>query len=156
MKFIIKRKEIAGEILELERSPVSAQVKVSLDGKPLERLKEKRNPFLLPMKDKSSRKLYVRARWLDPVPVVLLDQEEILLAEKLRFIDYLFACFPILMFLVYGPFSTVVAFFLLMGNFRILRTNWKPTVKWAAIYALDLLVFWAVLAVIKLVVNAAK
>ncbi len=190
MQFTIKRKDVAGEILKLDRSPYSGRVTVSLDGKELERLKEKGNPYKLPMKDKSFSKLYIKARWLDPVPMVLLDKEldntpgkepdkkpdkkpgkkpgkepakisgekesqkeEILLAEKLRWIDYLFGCFPALMFLFFGPLPTLVAFFMLMANFRILRSKWRPTVKWAAIYALDMVLFWIVYALVKFVVR---
>lgn len=156
MKFTIKRKDVEGEQIEIERSPVSGRVKVSVGGKELERLKDKNRPFNLKMKDKTHKKMFIHARWLDPVPAVFIDSEEVLLAEKLRVIDYAFGSFPILMFLVYGPFSTVVAFFLLMGNFRILRTRMSPTVKWAAIYAMDIAVFWIVVTIIKLVLSASK
>ncbi len=156
MKFIIKRKDLKGEALELERSPVSGRVKASVDGKALERLKEKNSPFDLVTTDKVHHKLYVRARWLDPVPVVHLDSEEIKLAENLRAIDYFFGCFPIIMFLAYGAISTLVAFFLMMGNFRILRSKMSPTVKWATIYAMDIVAFWAVVAIVKYVWVAGK
>jgi hypothetical protein len=151
MKFTISRKDIAGEILELERSALSGRVKVIQGEKPLARLKEKHGPFDLVMADGTHRRLFVRARWLDPVPVVLLEQEAILLAQPLRFIDYIFACFPVLMFLIYGAFSTVTGFFLLMGNFRILRSKMRPSMKWAAIYAMDIAVFWLVIAIVKFV-----
>jgi len=156
MKFSIKRNTIAGETIELERSALSGAVKVSQAGKVLERLKEARSPFPIEMKDRSKKKLYIKARWLDPVPVVFLEEEEILLAEKLRAIDYIFACFPILMFLVYGALSTIAGFFLLMANFRILRTKMQPTVKWAAIYAMDIASFWIVMAIVKFVWSAGK
>lgn len=148
MKFTIKRNDIA-EAVELERSALSGAVKVSQAGKTLERLKESKYPFLIEMKDRSKKKLFIKARWLDPVPVVFLDEEEILLAEKLRVIDHIFACFPILMFLLYGALPTVVGFFLLMGNFRILRTKMQPTIKWAAIYALDIALFWIVMVIVR-------
>lgn len=153
MKFSVKRKDIAGQSIEIERSLISGSVKVIVDGKQLERIKEKHGPFEIAMKDKTRRKLFVRARWLDPIPTVTLDQEEILLAERLRFIDYLFGCFPICMFLLYGPLPTLIGFFMLMGNFRILRTKMQPTVKWAAIYGLDLVVFWLVAAIVNFAVT---
>lgn len=156
MKFSIKRKDLKGETLELERSPVSGRVKASLDGKSLERLNEKNRPFDLITRDNKHHKLYVRARWLDPVPVVHIDDEEIKLAENLRAIDYFFGCFPIIMFLAYGALSTLVAFFLMMGNFRILRSKMSPTMKWATIYAMDLAVFLAVVAIVKFVISAGK
>ncbi|MBX9721919.1 MAG: hypothetical protein K2X81_11030, partial [Candidatus Obscuribacterales bacterium] len=140
----IKRKEFAGELLTIEQQPFSGRIAVNLDEKPLERLKEKPCPFDLPMKDKSHRKLFIRARFLDPVPAVFIDDEEILLAEKFRAIDYIFACFPILMYLVLGALPTIVAFFVLKANFKILRSKMRPSVKWAAVYGLDLLVFWIV------------
>lgn len=151
MKFCVRRKDIAGETLEFERSAWTGHVKVRMDGKELQRLNEKNRPFDLPMKDKSRKKIFIRARWLDPVPVVLIDKEEVLLAERLRPIDYIFGCFPISMFLVYGSFSTLIGFFLLLGNFRILRTKMSPTIKWAAIYAGNLAAFWAVTAVINMI-----
>lgn len=157
MKFTIKRKDFAGgESLELERSPVSGKVKVRLGEQVLEHIKEKGSPFDLTMKDKTHRKLFVRARWLDPVPAVFLDQEEILLAEKLRWIDYLFGCFPALMFLVYGALPTLIAFFMLMANFRILRTKMRPTIKWGAIYALDITLFWIVVGLVQFVQRFSK
>lgn len=148
MKFIIERKDLSGEIV-LSRSPVTARVSVTQNGKELHRLKEKNGPFEVSMKDGTSSRLLVKARWLDPVPVVFLEQESILLAEPLRFIDYLFGCFPIVMFLPYGVLSTLIGFFLLMGNFRILRTKMQPIVKWAAIYAMDIVSFWLVLAIVR-------
>lgn len=156
MKFIIKRNDLKGEALELERSPVSGRVKASVDGQLLERLKEKNNPFVLVTRDNKNHKLYVRARWLDPVPVVHIDNEEIRLAENLRAIDYFFGCFPIIMFLAYGPLSTLIAFFLMMANFRILRSKMSPTVKWATIYAMDITVFWAVVTVANFILAAGK
>lgn len=154
MKFTIKRQDfVQGEALEIERSALSGRLKVRLNGEELAQLKEKGHPFDVTMKDRSHRKLFVRARWLDPVPVVLLDSEEILLAEKLRWIDYMFGCFPALMFLVYGPLPTIIAFFMLMGNFRILRTKMRPTIKWSAIYALDIVLFWIVALLVKFVWN---
>jgi len=153
MKFTVKRKDVQGETFVVERSALSGRVSVQQGDKPLARLNEKQRPFDIVMKDGAHKKLYVRSRWLDPVPVVLFEQEEILLAERLRWIDYLFGAFPVLMFLVYGAFSTLVGFFLLITNFRILRTKMQPSIKWAAIYALDISVFWIVLAVIKFVVG---
>jgi hypothetical protein len=153
MKFTVKRKDVQGDTFIVQRSALSGRLSVLQGDKPLSRLNEKQRPFDVLMKDGAHKRLYVRARWLDPVPVVLLEQEEILLAERLRWIDYLFGAFPILMFLVYGAFSTLVGFFLLMANFRILRTRMQPSIKWAAIYALDISVFWIVLAVIKFVMG---
>ncbi|MBX9686761.1 MAG: hypothetical protein K2X27_08665 [Candidatus Obscuribacterales bacterium] len=154
MKFSLKRKDIAADSLEIERSALSGFVQVKIDGRPLARLKEKNGPFEVEMKDRSKRKLFVRSRWLDPVPAVFLGDEELLLAEKLRFIDYLFGCFPVLMFLPYGPLPTVIAFILLLLNFRILRTKTQATLKWAAIYALDISLFWLLLALVKFVGSA--
>ena len=151
MKFTIKRKELAGETLEIERSAFSGKLLVKQGDKQITPLKEKGRPYELDMKDKSQGRLIIRSRWLDPIPVVMLDNQEILLAEKLRWIDYLFGCFPALMFLVWGPLPTLIAFFMLMANFRILRTKMRPSVKWAAIYALDLLLFWLVVALVKFV-----
>jgi len=152
VKYTIKRQDFA-ETLEIERAPLSGKVKVRMGGVDLQVLKEKGHPFDVTMKDRSHRKLYIKARWLDPVPVILLDTEEILLAEKLRWIDYLFGCFPALMFLVYGALPTIIAFFMLMANFRILRTKMRPTIKWSAIYALDIVLFWLVALIVKFVWN---
>ena len=156
MKFTIKRKDVTGDLLELERSFWSGRITVVQCGKSLSRQSEKQRPFDVSMRDGTRRRLFVRVRWLDPVPAVFLDQEEILLAEPLRFIDYLFACFPVLMFLVYGALSTLVAFFLLMANFRILRTKMQPSIKWAAIYALDIASFWLVVAIVKFTFTTGK
>jgi hypothetical protein len=156
MKFTIKRKDVAGESLEIERGTWTGQVKVIQEGKPLSRLKEKNVPFEIRMKDGSRSKLFVLARWLDPIPKLMLGTEEIRLAEPLRMIDYIFGCFPVLMFLVYGALSTLVGFFLLMGNFRILRTKMQPSIKWAAIYAMDIAAFWIVIAIVKFVITNGK
>lgn len=148
MKFTIKRKEFAGgEPLEIDRSAFSGRVQVRLGEQLLQPTKEKGRPYEITLKGKSQGKLFVRTRWLDPVPAVFLDNEEILLAEKLRWIDYLFGCFPALMFLAYGPLPTLLSFFMLMANFRILRTKMRPSLKWAAIYAMDLVLFWIVYAI---------
>lgn len=146
MKFTIKRQDIDGQ-LEIERFFWSGQIKACLAGKPLERVKEKGFPFIVPMKNGKNCKLIIKTGWLDPVPRLYLDQEEIRLAEPLRPIDYIFACFPVLMFLAYGPLATVLAFFLLMANFRILRSKSKPSLKWTSIYALNIVSFWLIIAI---------
>lgn len=118
------------------------RAKVQLDGKYLERSKEKGSPFLVRDKEGNIRQLRIKAHFFDPVPVILLDQEEILLAERLRVIDCLLAILPIGMFIGRGPLPTLIGYFVITANFRILRTRLSPTVKWVAVYALSLAVFY--------------
>lgn len=148
MKFTIEREDLS-EPLVLERPFWSGALKAYLGKTPLPRIKEKGFPFAfeLPARKNTMRKLLIKPGWLDPVPQVFIDTEEVKLAEKLRGIDYCFACFPVLMFLPYGPLATVCAFFLLLTSFRVLRTKSRPSLKWAAIYALYIAVFWLILAI---------
>lgn len=153
MQYSIKRKDIAGESIELQQAPISGKVVANNDGKPLERSKEKYGPFQVRMKDGTVKRLFVRPRLLDPVPTVHLEDEEILLARKLFVVEYVFAAVPILMFLIHGPIATVIAFVLLLTNFRILRTKWMPTLKWCAIYALSIVVYWVFALILKLILG---
>lgn len=153
MHFSINRKDVTGGTIELDKTAVSGRVDVKVSGQSVERLKEKDAPFVIPMKDGSSKKLVLKMHLLDPVPAVFLDGEEILLARKLRVIECIFAFVPILMFLVHGPVLTVLAFFILLANFRILRSTWMPTVRWCAIYALSIAIYAAFALLLKLVLK---
>lgn len=156
MKYTIKRKDIAGETVELIQAPFSGRVVAQAGGVSLERVSEKFAPFLVKMKDGSTKKLTVRARLLDPVPTVYLDEEEILLARHLHIVECIFAALPILMFLIHGALATLLAFFLLLANFRILRSSMNPTVRWCAIYALNIVVYWIFAFFIKLIFQGVK
>ncbi|MBY0358370.1 MAG: hypothetical protein K2W82_10250 [Candidatus Obscuribacterales bacterium] len=153
MNFKINRQDIIDGTIELHSSNWGGRASANLDGKQLERAREKGWPFIVPGKKGKSHKLYVRAHFLDPVPAVTLDQQEILLAEKLRIVDCFFAVLPIGMFIGHGPLPTLLGYFVVSANFKILRSKWMPTLKWAAIYALSIAVFGLTTMLSKLIWN---
>lgn len=150
LDFTINRKDVAGGKIELHKTALSGHIEVTVDGQKVQRLKEEKAPFPIKMKDGSVKKLTLKMRLLDPVPSVYLDGEEILLARKLLVVECVFAFLPIMMFLIHGPIATVLAFFVLLANFRILRLSWMPTVRWAAIYALSIILYWALALLLRL------
>lgn len=153
MHFSINRKDVSGELIELDKTTLSGRINVKVAGESVPRLKEKDAPFVIPMKDGSKKNLVVKMHLLDPVPAIFLDGEEILLARKLLIIECVFAFLPILMFLVHGPVLTLLAFFILLANFRILRSQWLPTIRWCAIYALSIVIYAAFALLLKLVLK---
>lgn len=153
MHFSITRKDVAGGAIELDKPAVFGRLDVKVAGTSVERLKAKDAPFPIQMKDGSTKNLVVKPHLLDPVPAVSLDGEEILLERKLRVVECIFAFVPILMFLVHGPLLTLLAFFILLTNFHILRTKWMPTVRWCAIYALSITIYAAFALLLKLVLK---
>jgi hypothetical protein len=151
--FTISRKDVAGGAIEIDKTVLSGRLDVKVAGNSVHRLKEKGAPFLIPMKDGSSKQLILKMHLLDPVPAAFLDGEEILLARKLRVIECIFAFLPIMMFMPHGPLMTLLAFFILLANFRLLRTTWMPTLRWCAIYALSISIYAAFALLLKLVLK---
>lgn len=144
MKFKIHKDELFSGTLELESAILGGSARALLNGDPLARAKEKGAPFLLKVKDGTTQKLYVRPHFLDPVPSVFLEQKEILIAEKLRPVDCFLAILPLGMFIGHGPLPAVIGYFVIVSNFKILRTKWLPSLKWAAIYGLSISVFYLI------------
>lgn len=153
MHFSVSRKDVAGGSIELDKTTLSGKINVKVAGESVKRLKEKDAPFVIPMKDGTNKNLVVKMHLLDPVPAIFLDGEEILLARKLRVVECVFAFLPILMFLVHGPVLTLLAFFILLANFHILRSQWMPTLRWCAIYALSIVIYAAFALLLKLVLK---
>ena len=143
MKFKLQYKELEGQDIEITCPMWFGQVTVDIDGKPCPRLVEKQCPYRIVFNDGTVRKLVLRAHFLDPVPSVRLDEQEILLARKLHRVESVFAVLPAGMFLGHGILAVLLGYLVISSNFKILRLNLQGTLKWVLIYAISIVAYLA-------------
>ena len=140
MKYRFKLQETNSPEIELEKSFWMGMIKVYIDGKEIEFLKEKGKPFPIPMGDGTVKKMLVKGR-LDDLPKVIVDEKEIMLARKLFWYEYALGFMPAVLLMggALGGFFGVIG---VIFNFKILRFSHTILIKSLFIIGITVLSFF--------------
>ena len=114
----------------LETSIWSGKSKLYMDDKPLEQLKEKGTPFLIPTADGGVVKAYTRPALPDIIPVLEIDGVKYRIVEKLQWYQYALGALPILLVIVGGAIGGVFGAVGVVTNYNIFRGEGSETSKY--------------------------
>lgn len=145
MKLKLQHEDICDDI-EIN-APWFGKLTVTCSGNPLERVADKQPAYTVVARDGSTKKLQLKAHFLDPVPDAMLDGKPILLARKLHLVESLFAVLPVGMFIGHKLLAVLLGVVVITTNFKILRSNLHGTLRWVLIYGQSLLAFMLLLLI---------
>lgn len=128
-KFTLENSNISPFEIEIHRSFWTGGIKVLVNGKKAQRLKETGKPFSIPMQDGSMKKMYVKGAGLDPTPIIFLDDREIILSKRLVPYEIPLAILPFTLVFVGGALGGLLGASAVVINFRIFRAQHSKTVK---------------------------
>ena len=104
------------------------KTRVYVNEKEAFQLEEKGKPYDLKLPDGSMKKMYVKNSFMDVVPKVFIDGEEILFARKLLWYEYFLALMPLVL-LVAGAIGGLFGGGAMVFNLRIWRTDFPLSLK---------------------------
>ncbi|MCK5534002.1 hypothetical protein KAI68_02715 [bacterium] len=127
MKLKFKLQESNSPEIELDKSFWLGKIKVCVNGKEVKPMKEKGNPFPIPMGDGTVKKMLVKGG-LDDLPKVIVDGKRIHLGRKLFWYEYALGLIPVVLLMggAWGGFCGGVG---VLVNFKILRTSYTMRTK---------------------------
>lgn len=139
LKHKFKLNELNSPEIEIDQSFWWGTIKVFVNGKKIERLREKGKPFPIPMSDGSIKKMFVKSGGFDYVPKIVVEGKEYLLARKLLWHEYVLVLLPFPLLLIGGAIGGAFAAIGIITNRRILRTDWSMAVKISSVFGVTLL-----------------
>ncbi|GAA0182109.1 hypothetical protein SH2C18_45430 [Clostridium sediminicola] len=138
-----------------EKNSPEIVVKTSIWSKPkifvnniqMKRLKEKGKPYSITMSDGTIRKIFMKLNPLDPVPRIFFGNNEILLAKKLLWYEYLIGGFPLILIIIGGALGGAIGVTASVFNFNIFRKEYSLFTKILLTTAITIISFTAYLTV---------
>lgn len=124
--------------------------RVSVNGTPLRRSREKGRPFVIPMSDGSIRRMTVGTiNLFDFAPRVLVDGQEVFSAEQLQSYQYLWAGLPLLFFLLGSPVGGLIGICAAVVNLKIFRSALPAAIQVLATLGVTILsgIIWMFIAI---------
>lgn len=133
-----------------EKSP-DIVVKTSIWNKPkvfvnnieIKRLKEKGKPYAITINDGTIKKIFVKLNPPDPIPKILFEDNEILLARKLLWYEYILGGIPLILFIIGGALGAAIGIIASIFNFNLLRKEYSIFIKILLTTAMTILSFIA-------------
>jgi hypothetical protein len=124
-----------GQNLIINKAFWTGKTEVRLDNGILGEMKFKREQnFKFKYKDGTEHSLTIKQPFFDPMPLVLLDGNDIFASERFDQIQTAIICLPLLLVLKLGAIPAAIGCGSVYLNFFIARQNaWKKPLRWTAI-----------------------
>jgi hypothetical protein len=139
---------------EIERSEMTAKMKLTRNGVELEQSNEKGKPFLLIQDNGTIEQLFVKGGFPDFAPFLELNGEKIEIVEKLKWFQYAIGGLPLLLIFVGGLIGGGIGGGLSAYNFSVFRGGDTETMKYVKVIGITILGFVAYLALSMLISSA--
>ena len=131
------------------------KIRVYANEKELKQLNEKGKPYEIKLSDGSVRKMYLKSVFYDYIPKVEINEEEILLARKLFWYEYVLSCLPLVL-LAGGALGGVLGVIGVFSNMRIFRSEFPIVFKIMsgfAVFIISFLLYIAGVIVLKILIG---
>lgn len=112
------------EVKITEKSKWSGKFNVYVNGSPVEPVKEKKQFYPIPMPDGRVKKMVLKNVIFDPVPKVMVEEKEVLLARRLDWYEHVLALFwPIILLGTGGAIGGACGGAAVYFHYRVLRSS---------------------------------
>lgn len=145
MDFVFKYKN---EEIKISKNILTGKIKLFANNTELERLDEKNKPFVI-----NNNKIYIKNNGLDlVVPRVLINNEEILLAEKLKWFEIIICFFPLPLIIFGGAIGGGLAGLGIVLNLFFIRSGKKRLFNFLKVI-INIIIIFIVYFIISLILN---
>lgn len=128
MKYLINLPGFEGQTIELQSAGLLTGAKLLVDGQPAPK-GQKRGEMLLRRNDGKDVVVRFKGIFLD-VPVLLVDDELVQVAEPLKWYEWGWNCLPILIVVGGGAIPFLISFIALSLNLKIFRQQQTTLAKY--------------------------
>jgi len=120
--------------------------------------KRKKGKFIIRSDSGEEVTVQLKSNFIDPIPKVIIDEQEILLAKPLQWFEYLWMGLPIILVFVGGALGGVVGFSACYSSARLFRSDKSILSKYVltGFITLAAVIIYFILAIIfQILVGAA-
>lgn len=142
MKHTFKLPDFPNATFEMESSPWTGKSSLLMNSKPIEQLKEKGKPFLIPLTDGGHVKAYPKPTLPDFVPSLVINGVKNDIVEKLKWYQYAIGGLPILLIFMGGILGGAIGALAAITNFGILRQEGNDMVKYGKVIAISVAAYF--------------
>ncbi|HEY9060805.1 MAG TPA: hypothetical protein VIO64_09935 [Pseudobacteroides sp.] len=142
--------------IELQLASFIQGIKLYVDGKEIKKSADPGKPYLVNMKNGEMKKIFIKVKFFDYIPSVIVDGKEILIAPKLQTYHYIIGGIPMLIVFLGGAIGAMVGFAGMMINYKIFRSKMNAALKILSVAGITLAVYITYLGLAFLIGNMLR
>ena len=137
MQYSVPIQGVETRKVEVELAGIFSSPKLMVDGMPVPQ-GAKRGEYIIHLDDGTEMIAKIKNRFLDPIPNIVVDGEEIILVESLQWYQWLWAGLPILLIFGGGAIGGATGFVATSISARIFRSDVNKIVQYAYVAAVSI------------------
>jgi|WetSurMetagenome_2_1015567.scaffolds.fasta_scaffold191054_2 hypothetical protein len=139
MEFPLKLVGFETQTLIAKTPGIFSSVNLLVDGIPAK--PNGKGGFVIQRSDGADVTVRIKTSWPDPVPVIFVNEEKILLESPFKWYQTLLILSPFLLVAIGGLIGAVIGAIATDINGRISRTHWPPALRYLAIGGMGIMAY---------------